>query len=137
MNFATRRNFVFSHTVSRLNYIMPFVSGHPLKVQKKVTAIWVRAAKFIYGQDTTGLLHDELFTRVNFPLKSNIYEAFSSAWMPKSISSGQPDQIIDLIRLPRSREKCTLTPHQNTRSGRFERSAIINGITNYNIFTQT
>ena len=75
MNYATRRNFVFAHIVSRLNYIMPFVPGHPIKVKKKVTAIWVRAAKFIYGQDTRGLMHDELFTKVNFPLKSNIYKA--------------------------------------------------------------
>ena len=58
---------------------MSFVSGHPIKIIEKVTAIWVRAAKFIYGQDTRGLLHDKLFTRVNFPLKSNIYEAFSAA----------------------------------------------------------
>ena len=61
------------------------------------------------GQDTRGLLHYELFARVNFPLKSNIYEAFSAAWMQKLIFTGQPDQIIDLIRLPRSREKCKLT----------------------------
>ena len=52
--------------------------------------------------------------------------------MQKLIFTGQPDQIIDLIRLPKSREKCKLTPNQNTRSGRFKRSAIINGITNYN-----
>ena len=97
-----------------------------------MTAIWVRAAKFIYGHHTRGLLHDELFTRVNFPLKSNIYEAFSAAWMQKIISTGQPEQIIDLIRLPRSRDKCKLTPNQLTRSGRFKRSAIISGITNYN-----
>ena len=81
MNYATRLNFVFSHIVLRLNYIMPFVSGHEMKVKKNVKSIWVRAAKFMYGQDTRGLLHDELFTRVNFPLKSNIYEAFSAAWM--------------------------------------------------------
>ena len=51
--------------------------------------------------------------------------------MQKIIHSGQSDQIIDRISLPRSRDKCKLTPHQNTRSGRFKRSAIINGLTTY------
>ena len=66
MNYQARRNYVFAHIISRLNYIMPFISGHPKNIQKRVTAIWVRAAKFIYGQDTRGLLHYELFSRVNF-----------------------------------------------------------------------
>ena len=61
MNYQARCNFVFAHIFSRLNYIMPFISGHTKTVQKKVTAILVRAAKFIYGHDTRGLLHDELF----------------------------------------------------------------------------
>ena len=52
--------------------------------------------------------------------------------MQKIISTGQPEQIINMIRLPRSREKCKLTPIQITRSGRFERSALISGIYNYN-----
>ena len=52
--------------------------------------------------------------------------------MQKIIFSRQPDQILDLIRLPRSGEKCNLTPYQIARSGRFKRSAIINGLTNYN-----
>ena len=131
MNYQARQNFVFAHIISRLNYIMPFISGHTKNVQKKVTAIWDRAAKFIYDQDTRGLLHDKLFSKVNFPKKSNIYEAFSAAWMQKVISTGQPEQIINLIRLPRSREKCKLTPTQITRSGRFKRSALISGIYNY------
>ena len=66
------------------------------------------------------------------PLKSNIYEAFSAAWMQKIIFTREPNQIIGQIRLPRSREKCQLTPNKRTRSGRFKRSAIISGIYNYN-----
>ena len=132
LNLNTRKSYVFAHIISRLNYIMPFVAGHPIHVQEKIMKIWVRSAKFIYGNGTLGVSHEDLFKYANFPIKSNIFESASATWIQKIIHNQEPKQIIDLLRLPRNRDKCKPAPTQPTRSARFKRTAIINGIKNFN-----
>ena len=71
-----------------------------------------------------GLLLDDPFAKVNFPLKTKIFETFSAAWMQKKY--WEPVPIMELIKLPISREKCKLNPNQTTRSTRSMGTATVN-----------
>ena len=44
------KSYVNAHIISRVNYIMPFVAGHKIEIQKKVKNILVKVEKLMYGK---------------------------------------------------------------------------------------
>ena len=86
------------------------------------------AAKFIYGKNTRKLSHDTLFERVGFPRKSDLIECVAASWMQKIIYTLEPKMIIDLVKFPRSRSICKISPKIKPNSARFKRTAINSAI---------
>ena len=125
---AARKSYVYAHIISRINYILPFVAGHNKSIHKKIMDIWVMAAKFIYGKNTRKLSHDKLFERVGFPRKSDLIECAAASWMQKIIYTLEPKMIIDLVKFPRSRSICKISPKTKPNSARFKRTAINSAI---------
>ena len=125
---AARKSYVYAHIISRINYILPFVAGHNKSIHKKIIDLWVMAAKFIYGKNTRKLSHDKLFERVGFPRKSDLIECAAASWMQKIIFTLEPKMITELVKFPRSRKICKISPKVKPNSARFKRTAINSAI---------
>ena len=125
---AARKSYVYAHIVSRINYILPFVAGHNKYIHKKIMDIWVMAAKFVYGKNTRKLKHEVLFERVGFPRYCDLIECAAANWMQKIIYTLEPKMITELVKFPRSRSICKISPKTKPNSARFKRTAINSAI---------
>ena len=117
---AARKSYVYAHIVSRINYILPFVAGYNKSINKKIMDIWVMADKFIYGKNTKKLSYIKLFERVGFPRYTDLIECAAATWMQKIIYTLEPEMIIELVKFPRSRSICKISPKTKQNSARFE-----------------
>ena len=125
---AARKSYVYAHIVSRINYILPFVAGHNKSIHKKIMDIWVMVAKFIYGKNTRKLSHIKLFERVGFPRYSDLIECAAANWMQEIIYTLEPEMTTDIVKFPRSRSICKISPKIKPNSTRFKRTAINSAI---------
>ena len=132
MTKPARKDYIFAHVISRINYILPFCAGHTLKNKDKVKKILIKSAKFIYGGNTRRLPHDVLFERVGFPRRSDYFEIAAATWMHKIIHQNNPEMITEYIRHPKYRKACKVAPIIKPRTTRFKRTAIASGIHYYN-----
>ena len=99
---AARKSYIYAHIISRLNYILPFVAGYKIEIQKKIMYIWVRAAEFIYGKNTRRLSYPTFFQRVVFPRYDDLIECSATTWMQEIIYNLEPVIIVELVKFPRS-----------------------------------
>ena len=132
MTKPARKDYIFAHVISRINYILPFCAGHTMKNKDKIKKILIKSAKFIYGGNTRRLPHDTLFERVGFPRRSDFFEIAAATWMHKIIYQNGPEMITDYVRHPTYRKACKVAPVIKPRSTRFKRTAIASGIYHYN-----
>ena len=86
------------------------------------------AAKFVYGKNTRKLKYETLFERVGFPRFSDLIECAAASWMQKIIYMLEPEMIIDLVKFPRSRSICKISPKIKPNSARFKRTAVNSAI---------
>ena len=82
------------------------------------------AAKFIYGKNTKKLSSIKLFERVGFPRYTDLIECVAATWMQKIIYTLEPEMNIDLVKFPRSRSICKISPKTKPNSARTKRTAI-------------
>ena len=78
------------------------------------------AAKFIYGRNTRKLSYEKLFERVGFHRHSDLIECAVASWMQKIIYTLAPEMIIDLVKFPRSRSICKISPKTKPNTARFK-----------------
>ena len=81
MSKPARKDFVFAHIISWVNYILPFCARHTQKNKDKIKKILVKSAKFIYGGNTRRLPHNVLFDSAGFPRKDDYFEVAAATWM--------------------------------------------------------
>ena len=90
--------------------------------------IWVFAAKFIYGNNTKKMSYIKLFW------KSRVSMIYWLNWMrgcnldAKIIYTLEPEMIIELVKFPRSRSICKISPNTKPNTARFKRTALNSAI---------
>ena len=125
---AAQKSYVYAHIVSRIYHILPFVAGHNKSIHRKIMDIWVFAAKFIYGNNTKKMSYIKLFW------KSRVSMIYWLNWMrgcnldAKIIYTLEPEMIIELVKFPRSRSICKISPNTKPNTARFKRTALNSAI---------
>ena len=128
----TRAAFVNANVLGRIMYYAPSLAGETEANKNKIYKLIKSAARFIRGSYCYMESIRSLMKSVKLKMPQDILDESSAKYSHKVIITKEPQEIYDIVKLPRSRACADLSTHYAPKTDRVKRSTIFSATKNYN-----
>ena len=132
MNEKTRRAFVNSHIMGRLNYNMPIIAAGTNCQRARIVKLMHQAARFIRNDYCFRESIHSIMRSIEWKMPVEIIEEASAKYMQKVIYNKKPIDIYNEIKMPRTRACVKPIMERPPKSSRMENSIINTALHNNN-----
>ena len=132
MNEKTRRAFVNSHVMGRLQYNMPLIAAGTQTQRDRVVKVINRAARFIRDDYCFRESISSIMRSVNWKMPNDIIDESSAKFIQKILYAEEPIDIFRQIKMPRTRACVNPVMDKPAKSVRRANTIIHKSLFNYN-----